>query len=197
MTHLASSITVAILAGGEGRRVGGEDKGLLYVRDRALIEHVIDRVRLQAATVFICANRHADDYARFGRVIADAQPGFAGPLAGIACALAHCATPWLLTVPVDAPALPVDLAVRLHAAAVSADAGAATAHDGAYRQPLFALYRHELASSAVAALADGGAVYRWQVEIGAVSADFADCPLAFANLNCQDDIRQWERTHAW
>ncbi len=186
----------AILAGGEGRRVGGSDKGLLMLHGKPLIERVADALRVQVGAILICANRHADEYARFGQVISDAMPGFHGPLAGIASALAATPSAWLLTVPVDAPDPPRELAQRLHAAAIAADAKAAVAHDGAHRQPLFALYRRDLAPSAAAALADDLPVYRWQDTIGAVEVDFSAQAPAFANLNTLDDIRDWERNHA-
>ena len=64
----------AILAGGEGRRVGGRDKGLLILHGKPLIERVADALRAQVGAILICANRHAGEYARFGSVIADASP---------------------------------------------------------------------------------------------------------------------------
>jgi molybdopterin-guanine dinucleotide biosynthesis protein A len=183
-------ITTAILAGGEGRRVGAQDKGLLPLAGRPLIAHVVDALRGQAGFIIICANRNADRYAQFAPVIADAQGGFHGPLAGIAVALAQCRTPWLLTVPVDAPEPPRDLATRLFMAAQSADA--AVAHDGECRQPLFALYRCNLANAASAALARDLPVWRWQEEVGTRIVDFSDCPQAFANLNTLDEFHAWE-----
>ena len=66
-----SDITAAILAGGEGRRIGGEDKGLLQLAGRPLIAHVIAALRGQANTIVICANRNADRYAEVAPVIAE------------------------------------------------------------------------------------------------------------------------------
>ncbi len=149
----------------------------------------------QVCRLLICANRNRDEYARYGEVIADTVPGFKGPLAGVAVALAHCKTPWILTVPVDSPDLPHDLAARLFNAASAADAKAAVAHDGTRRQPLFALYRSDLGRSAAQALERGLGPWRWQDEIGAVEVDFSDQPQAFVNLNTLEDFRAWERRH--
>jgi molybdopterin-guanine dinucleotide biosynthesis protein A len=189
-------ITAAILAGGEGRRVDGCDKGLLALAGRPLVAQVAEALRAHVATILICANRHAADYALFGRVVPDATSGFRGPLAGIAAALAQCATPWLLTVPVDGPNVPRELAHRLHRAADAAGADVAVAHDGVRREPLFALYRNSLAVSAAQALQQNLAVYRWQDTLGAVEVDFADVPHAFINLNTLDEFQRWEQQHA-
>ena len=61
-----SEITGIILAGGEGRRMGGIDKGLTLFRGRPLIEHVIERLQPQVCDIAISANRCLDDYGRYG-----------------------------------------------------------------------------------------------------------------------------------
>ena len=190
-----SDISAAILAGGEGARVGGRDKGLLPLAGEALVARVSRALRAQAGTVLICANRNHDDYAAFGRVISDATTGHRGPLAGIAAALEACTTPWLLTVPVDCPQPPADLARRLHAGAVAAGAQLAVASDDACVQPLFALYRRSLAGSAGTALAADLAVWRWQRECGAATVEFAGRAEEFVNLNTPAEFRQWEERH--
>jgi molybdopterin-guanine dinucleotide biosynthesis protein A len=189
-------ITAAILAGGEGNRLGGRDKGLVEVAGRPLVAHAAASLSGQAATILVCANRNGDQYARFGHVVPDAAPGFRGPLAGIAAALAACSTPWLLTIPVDAPQPPLDLARRLFDAAVVAHVEAAVAFEDAQPQPMFALYRSRLAESAATALAQDLPVWRWQQQIRA-SEVFFDAELrAFVNLNTAEDIAAWELAHA-
>lgn len=196
MIYAATGIAAAILAGGEGRRVGGGDKGLLSLAGKPLIEHVAGKLRPQVDSILICANRHAEEYSGYGRVLADPGQGFRGPLAGIANALVHSPAAWLVTVPVDAPDPPRDLAARLHAAAMAAHADAAVAHDGARRQPLFALYRSGLAQAAAHALEGDLPVHRWQDGIGTVEVDFSDQAQRFANLNTLDEFREWETRHA-
>jgi len=143
--------------------------------------------------VLICANRNATDYAEFGDVVADSRCGYAGPLGGIAAALSKCETPWLLTVPVDSPHPPADLAERLHAAAHGAGAEVAVAFDGARRQPLFAIYRCRLAAAAHEALASDLAVWRWQQHCKAVTVDFSDRAADFINLNTEQEFKSWEQ----
>ena len=187
-----AAITVAILAGGEGTRIGGRDKGLELLAGKPLIAHVVAALGPQAGGLLISANRNPEHYARFARVCADAATGFAGPLAGIAAALAACDTPWLLTLPVDCPRPPADLARRLHQALGAARA--AVAHDGAQKQPLFALYRRELAGDAREALALDTPVWRWHDRLGAVEVDFSDARDGFVNLNTEDEFRRWEES---
>ncbi len=189
-------ITAAILAGGAGSRLGGRDKGLQPLAGRPLIAHVLAALRPQAGTTLIVANRHRERYAAFAPVVSDAVPGFRGPLAGIAAALAACRSDWLLTAPVDCPVPPCDLARRLWAAARAAGARLAVAHDGTRPQPLFALYARDLAGAAAEALASDLPVWRWQETLGAAVADFVDVPAAFANLNTAADFRRWEQDHA-
>lgn len=184
------AVTAAILAGGEGRRLGGRDKGLVPLAGRPLVAWVHDALRGQASTIVVCANRSADDYAPYGRVIADSHDGFLGPLAGISAALDACTTPWLLTVPVDSPRPPRDLGARLHAAIGGHDAAVARPADGR-REPLFALYRRTLAASAAGAAQAACGVWQWQDRCGAVEVGFAAAD-GFVNLNTEDDFQRWE-----
>jgi molybdenum cofactor guanylyltransferase len=187
-----ADVTAAILAGGEGARVGGQDKGLLTLAGEPLIARVSRSMRTQAGTLLICANRHAESYAAFGSVVADAIAGYPGPLAGIGAALTVCTTRWLLTVPVDCPDPPAELAARLHAAAVAAGTSLAVAHDGERGQPLFAIYRPDLAESCSDALVRNLPVWRWQRDNEAVFVDFSDCAARFVNLNTLDEFHAWE-----
>jgi molybdenum cofactor guanylyltransferase len=188
-----AAITAAILAGGEGRRVGGEDKGLLPLSGRPLIAHVIAALRGQAGSILICANRNADRYAQFAPVIADGGSEFRGPLAGIAAALRACKSEWLLTVPVDCPRPPRDLAVRLLDAALAENRDVAAAFDGTRVQPLFALYRRSLAACAEDALKRDMPVIRWQQVLHRTLADFSTRAQDFGNLNTPEEFRRWEQ----
>ena len=184
-----ASTTVAILAGGASTRMGGVDKGLQILHGRPLVDHVTDVMRPQCATLVICANRNLGDYERHAPVLTDDVPGFKGPLAGIATALRQCTTEWLLTVSVDTPKPPSDLATRLSASA--GDRDLAVADDGERRQPLFALYRRTLARSARDALDRDLAVWRWQDDERAVIVDFSDTAASFRNLNTLADFATW------
>ncbi len=188
----ATSITIAILAGGAASRLDGRDKGLELLHGRPLIAWEIEAIERMGFvgqdSVMIVANRHMDEYSRHATTIRDDTPGFRGPLAGIASALKFCTTSWLMTVPVDCPRPPLDLAARLFQAAQGNTADAFVAHDGERRQPLFAIYRRELATSAANAVAVGQGVWSWQDAVAARELDFSDCRRQFLNLNTYEEF---------
>ena len=195
-----ASVTLAILAGGQGRRLGGVDKGLQLVDDKPLIAHVCEALATMHAPqeargdrdVLILANRNYETYSTYATTMPDDIDCGEGPLAGIATALSVTTTPWLLTVPVDCPSPPVDLWQRLHAAI--ADADCAVAHDGMHRQPLFALYRHGLAGSAREAAKAGMGPQAWQDQLATAEVDFRDRREHFANLNIAADFLAWRKS---
>lgn len=126
-TDYAQQLSVVVLAGGEGRRMGGQDKGLIPYRGRPMIEHVLGNIPDDVARILISANRNLDTYGRYAQVVRDAGPGYAGPLAGILAAMENVQTPYLMVLPCDTPKLPQDLLTRLHAAMVKEDADVAIA----------------------------------------------------------------------
>src|SRR5215470_8057524 len=110
-------VTGVVLAGGQGSRMGGVDKGLQVFREKPMVQHVIERFAPQVGELLINANRNAEVYARFGyRVIADEIEGFAGPLAGFERGLAHAKGELVVTAPCDSPFLAPDLVSRLREA---------------------------------------------------------------------------------
>lgn len=199
-----------ILSGGAGARVGGADKGLLTVHGQPVVARVAAVLRPQCTRMVVVANRNQEDYASVAQVISDETSGHAGPLAGIAAALAlaiesgdadyaHCQ--WLLTVPVDCPDFPADLGARLHDAFdADTQAACAFARDEHKVQPLFALYslKHgkALLQTARAAVRVHGSVLRWHLELRAREVAFRDQDDAFHNLNGLHDFHEYEQTHA-
>src|SRR5262245_40818883 len=80
----AQSVTGVILAGGQSRRMGGGDKGLLHLAGKPMLAHVVGRLAPQVGRMVINANGNPERFARFGLpVVADSVPDFAGPLAGV------------------------------------------------------------------------------------------------------------------
>ncbi|WP_085315818.1 molybdenum cofactor guanylyltransferase MobA [Derxia lacustris] len=182
-------ITGLVLAGGRGSRMGEADKGLIELAGRPLVQLALDRLAPQVGTLLINANRNAARYAGFGwPVLADARPGFPGPLAGLEAGLRAAATPWVAMIPCDAPFFPTDLVARLAERAALADARVVMAECAGHREPAFLLVASALAASVTAALdADRRKLGAWAAEQGAVNAVFDDAA-AFRNLNTPDDL---------
>ena len=186
-----ASVTGVILAGGRGQRMGGRDKGLVDLAGQPMVRWVMDRLSPQVDRLIISANRHADAYASFGApVVADTQPGFAGPLAGIAAALSATTTPWILTTPCDCPQLPDDLLQRLSRALQAQGGRLAIAHDGERPQPVFALLHQSLMPDLEAFISAGERkAWIWCQRHHAAVADFSHCARAFTNINTPQEHR--------
>lgn len=149
-------ITGLVLAGGQGRRMEGRDKGLQAWQDRPLVRHALDRLRPQVGPVAVSANRHLSQYQALGvPVWPDTLPGFAGPLAGWLAALQQCDTPYLASVPCDTPGFPADLVAHLAAALAAEGAELAIAATAERPHPVFCLLERRLADSLQRYLQDG------------------------------------------
>jgi molybdopterin-guanine dinucleotide biosynthesis protein A len=188
-------ITGVVLAGGQGSRMGGVDKGLQEFRGRPMVAHALERLAPQVDEILINANRNADAYARFGhRVIADEIAGFAGPLAGFERGLAHAAGDLVVTVPCDSPFLPPDLVARLRAALEREDAEVAVATTGDQAHPVFCLMRRGVHESLTRFLASGQRkIDRWYPQLRTTLVAFDDEPDAFLNVNTLEELNQLSR----
>ena len=60
------AVTGIVLAGGQGSRMGGVDKGLQVFRGKPMVAHVIERLAPQVDEVIINANRNVEAYGGFG-----------------------------------------------------------------------------------------------------------------------------------
>lgn len=189
------AITGLVLAGGQARRMGGVDKGLVPVAGRPMIEHVLAALQPQVGRLLINANRNLERYAAYGhRVVPDTREGFLGPLAGVLSGLGVIETDYLLTAPCDSPLVAPDLAERLHAALVAHCADVVVARDGERQQPTFLLLRRGLAADLGEFLDSGGRkIDRWFERHRLAEADLSDRPECFVNVN---DPGERERVEA-
>ena len=183
-------VTGLVLAGGQGRRMGGVDKGLQVLRGRPMVEWVLDRLRPQVTEVVINANQNQAAYARYGaRVVGDEIGGFAGPLAGLHAGMKANVHPFLATVPCDSPFLPPDLVARLHAGLVAEHADLAVAKTGDQPHPVFALVRESLAGHLAQFLTGGGRkIDAWYAALKVVEVGFDDEADAFRNINTLEEL---------
>jgi molybdopterin-guanine dinucleotide biosynthesis protein A len=185
-----TDITGVLLAGGEGRRMGGADKGLQLLDGRPLVQWVLERLTPQVGQVLISANRNLERYREFGcPVIEDITPDFAGPLAGLQAAMARATTPLLLSAPCDSPYLPADLGLRLRAALDASGADLAVPRADARVHRAFCLARRELLPRLDVFLAGGGRrLGLWHESLHTIEVDFDDQAAAFGNINSPADL---------
>ena len=114
-----SLVTGVILAGGQSRRMGGGDKGLLQIGGQPMLAHVVCRFRPQVGSLVINANGDPSRFASLGLpVVPDTIGGFVGPLAGLHAGMrwSQANAPgarWVATAAADAPLLPPDLVANL------------------------------------------------------------------------------------
>ncbi|MGI9217727.1 MAG: molybdenum cofactor guanylyltransferase MobA [Hydrogenophaga sp.] len=202
----SSEITALVLAGGRGSRMGGVDKGLQKFRDTPMALNALLRLQLQAGDLIgdlmVNANRNLAAYEAFGHPVwPDSLPDYAGPLAGFLTGLAHCETPYLLTVPCDTPLFPLDLAQRLAAAFddPSTEIAMVSAREGdadLRTQPVFCLLRADLLPSLTAFTQAGGRkIDRWTEQHRTVVVPFnqpGDDPQAFFNANTLAELQSLE-----
>ena len=180
-----SDISLGILAGGRANRLGGIDKAWLERDGVPQIVRFVHRFAAETRCVLVSANRGIERYAAHGlSAVADRIPG-AGPLGGFDALAQACATPWLLTLPVDLVGVNECLLPTLVAGAAG---NGAFCEDDDGPQPLVALWRVQAARAATrAALADGDlAVHALQTRLGMACVRFNG--VRFGNLNTPADL---------
>ena len=193
--QLLEEVSAVVLAGGQARRMGGQDKGLMLFNGQPMIVQIVHRLQQQVSRLLINANRNQDEYVRLCNcpVIADGIGGYAGPLAGMASALSAIETKYLLTVPCDSPLLSPHYAHRMYTEISKNHSEICVAHDGKRMQPVFALLRRDLLKSLSAFLEnDGHKIDAWYKQHKLVTADFSDYSEMFININTPDDHAQLE-----
>jgi len=193
--RIKDEVTGLILAGGQGRRMGGVDKGLQMFRGKRLIDHVYARLAPQVGGIVISANQNHDAYKTFGvRVVSDAIGNFAGPLAGLHAGLSVSRRPYLASVPCDSPFVPEDLVERLMARLNESGAAIAVATTGGRPEPVFCLVRRSVLEHLTNFLKCGGRkVYDWYASLAVVEVDFDDQAEAFSNINTREQLANLEK----
>ena len=184
-----SDITAVILAGGQGRRMGGQDKGLIDFDGRLMVEILIEHLRRQQVDVLINANRNQTAYQAYGcPVISDDLEDFQGPLAGFASAMAAVNTEFILTLPCDSPLLADSFVNRFIERYNQKAANVNVAHDGERLQPVYALINTSLLDDLKEFLQSGERkIDRWYAKHDYELVDFSDEKSMFENINTPED----------
>lgn len=144
----------------------GQDKALLLLHGRPLIEYALEKLRALNFSPRIVGSR--PDLAAYAPIIPDTHP-HAGPLGGIQAALAVTDEEQNLFLPVDLPLLPVQFIRWLIERAELTRALATIPHLLGRPQPLCAVYSNALLPHLNAALAAGEAKVMLAVERAALA----------------------------
>ncbi len=188
---LPSTIDAVILAGGQGSRLGGVDKGLLDFQGKPVALHLRDLILSMPAFqghCMISANRNLSRYQTwFKNVLTDEELGYPGPLAGIVAALAATQADALLVVPCDVPLLPANLLERLREPFSNPDCLASYVVTDDGPQPTLCLLRTELhAMTRARLLRQERQLRAWLAACQSTPVYFANSE-AFRNFNLPQD----------
>lgn len=186
-----------ILAGGQSSRMHYQDKALLTLGEKRVIDHVVETISPQVDRLVINVNAHLEQYQSLGlALLTDAYGANAGPIAGIITAMTWAKDQYpnvktILCCPADVPWFPSNIAVLLEQA-LRTDACEVTwlCTDQQW-QPLFSLWSIESLDALHAALAAG--IYSPMALIQSLPnamVTLTNCEAGhFANLNTPEDLR--------
>ncbi|PID61898.1 MAG: molybdenum cofactor guanylyltransferase [Gammaproteobacteria bacterium] len=212
---LIPGLGVVVLAGGLGRRLQGQDKGLVTLGGIPMAAHVLQAMVPVSERIVINANRNHERYFDLVRdmseshdglsthlatppVVADTMPDYPGPLAGLLTGLRTLDTDFVFMCPCDSPFIGPELPKRLLASLESVEADVAVPFDGTREQPIFLLVRRACLASLEAFLAAGERkIDLWYQGEEKVAVPAADLCRMFVNINTEDDrgaAEAWLRT---
>ncbi|MCF6254340.1 MAG: molybdenum cofactor guanylyltransferase [Thiomicrorhabdus sp.] len=180
-----SELSVVILAGGQGKRVGARQKALLPHQGKPLLHWVLQCLPKKELPILLNVNSEDLAYKTYDLpLFPDEYQGFLGPLAGMQAAWKWVALDWIVFVPCDNPSLPIDLMERLIQGYSIDPAPLVVAYDGQRVQPLYLLMHRSMALNLKRALEKSHlSVSRWIQENPHTRVDFSDQPQAFQNIN--------------
>jgi molybdopterin-guanine dinucleotide biosynthesis protein A len=191
---MSDDVAVVILAGGEGRRIGG-GKPLKRLAGERLIDRALRTARGWSDLIAV-AVRDPSQIERVNAQIITDEPGIGGPLAGLLAALTFAAgsgREFVLIIPTDTPFLPSDLLDRLHADI--GDRSCAFATSGGHLHPVCGLWRTSAATRARDYLAgERRSLKAFAALVGCKKVEWPSEPFdPFFNINSEGDLTEVER----
>jgi molybdopterin-guanine dinucleotide biosynthesis protein A len=186
-------VTIVILAGGLGQRIGG-NKGMQMLHGKPLVSWVLDGIGSAGGEVLLNVHIEQESYKNLGyRLIADKISGWQGPLAGIHAALCAAETEYVMSVPCDTPFLPKELRALLLNAIVNEGTEAAVAVAGGRRQPAIALFRRQVLPGLEVFLGAGHRKVGDWLNTLRLSEVIFDRAEDFDNINSPEDLLRAEQ----
>ncbi|MDB5296394.1 MAG: hypothetical protein JWO31_2377 [Phycisphaerales bacterium] len=196
-----AGVTLAVLAGGRGSRMGAA-KDRLVIAGKPVLVHLLDRLAHAGPKLLVAAADHPSPvgHERFDRIAFDAVAG-TGPLAGVVAALAAATTPRVYVLSVDMPNVGPEqlawlrdsLAARGELTGLLCERAGAGADAPPSVEPFPSIFRSSAASLLAAELAAGRRALHSLLDLPAFGA--ATVPSTWngsvwLNLNRPDDLRR-------
>jgi molybdopterin-guanine dinucleotide biosynthesis protein A len=190
-----SKLAFALLAGGQGRRVGKQNKGLILWQGKPLVAYALDWVFSEAQKldapfeVVVVSNDRMDEYQAILsnydypiQLLSDRYAGFLGPLAGMETVFSHTRAPFIQCLPCDCPEPPPGLVERLML--YQNQNKVLIPKDAQRDQPLFAQLSRDVWPAIIYALeTEKLAVYQWMKTQSYQVVEAADLIDEFKNIN--------------
>lgn len=187
-----TKFSALVLCGGQGRRMGGEDKGLLLWRAKPMIQWISELLRPLTTELIISCNRHLNEYRHYAdAIVTDEDTRYLGPLAGIRAGLAISTGDYLLVLPCDAPRMDTDLVMALFECAKTSKNRPVMVRQNSVWQPLFCVIPTQLAAAVEQAWADGQRSPRDLLL--SLSAQALDCDaddIRLSNINTLEQLHE-------
>lgn len=150
--RLLERATAIVLVGGVSKRMK-QDKGMLLINGRPMIEHVCSQLRGNFDQILVSAS-DSKKYAFLGLDIIPDEVPLQGPLMGMVSALAASSNDLNLVVACDIPEIDITFARQMLAEAEKYDVVIPRTADGML-EPLFAVYRKSVLSTMKKVLSSG------------------------------------------
>jgi molybdopterin-guanine dinucleotide biosynthesis protein A len=188
---VSGRIAVVVLAGGEGRRIGGS-KPLRVLRGERLIDRAVRFGRRSSDLVAVAVRDRGQVRSVEAPIIVD-EPNIAGPLGGLVSALffgAKSGCEFVLTIPADMPFLPLNLLERL--LKEIGQHGCAIASSGGHAHPVCGLWRTSVLDRVGEYLTtDKRSLKDFAARIGCKGVEWQSQPLdPFYNINTNEDFAE-------
>lgn len=190
------TIAGLLLAGGESRRMGGDDKGRLAWQGAPMASRVAAAMAAVVPALIVSANRHPAFYRSLGRWLVSDPPGlrWQGPLAGLLAGL-ECARQEgfaaVLVCPCDTPTVTPSLLAHVLAAYHEAPERPLMAEVDGRVHPLHGVVPVALADDLAEYLSAGERrVFRFFRQHGGRQVNCDAFAAQFTNRNTPDDLCQ-------
>ncbi len=196
-----NNILAVILAGGKSKRFG-EDKNLVKLGSKSLIEHTINKVREKFKKILIIANKDIKiEQSKNLTIIPDCIEGNLGPLVGVLTAMKWTKNikenyKWIATFPSDTPFFDISIVEQYKKKIISSDSALYFVKSNEKRHNIFGLWSTDLLNTLENDLIKNNIrkVEDWANKIGVktINIEF-DKFDPFLNINTKEDLNKAEK----